>query len=107
MKKKGGSVGVHFLMPQLKNAGKVVFRPSGKGTEIIVTISISYHAPLGIAGENAPKLFNPYFEKLVKDDIMILRLIWNLVKLGFRYFFLLKKGRPVIRYRLFEFISPL
>ncbi|OCB78194.1 hypothetical protein B0A79_15405 [Flavobacterium piscis] len=58
------------LMPQLKNAGKVLFRPSGKGTEIIVTISISYHAPLGIAGENAAKLFNPYFEKLVKDDIM-------------------------------------
>lgn len=55
-------------MPQLKNAGKVVFRPSGKDKEIIVTIS--YHAPLGIAGENAAKLFNPYFEKLVKDDIM-------------------------------------
>jgi len=49
-------------------AGKVVFRPSGKGTEIIVTIS--YHAPLGIAGEGAAKLLNPYFEKLVKDDIM-------------------------------------
>lgn len=52
----------------IKNAGKVVFRPSGKGTEIIVTIS--YHAPLGIAGESAAKLLNPYFEKLVKDDIM-------------------------------------
>jgi uncharacterized membrane protein len=35
----------------IKNTGKVVFRPSGKGTEIIVTIS--YHVPLGIAGENA------------------------------------------------------
>lgn len=52
----------------IKNAGKVVFRPSGKGTEIIVTIS--YHAPLGIAGESAAKLLNPYFEKLVKDDII-------------------------------------
>ncbi|TDP00229.1 MULTISPECIES: SRPBCC family protein [unclassified Flavobacterium] len=52
----------------IKNAGKVVFRPSGKGTEIIVTIS--YHAPLGIAGESAAKLLNPYFEKLVNDDIM-------------------------------------
>ena len=52
----------------IKNAGKVVFRPSGKGTEIIVTIS--YHAPLEIAGEGAAKLLNPYFEKLVKDDIM-------------------------------------
>ncbi|WP_264538201.1 SRPBCC family protein [Flavobacterium sp. N1736] len=52
----------------VKNAGKVVFRPSGNGTEIIVTIS--YHAPLGIAGESAAKLLNPYFEKLVKDDII-------------------------------------
>jgi len=52
----------------IKNAGKVVFRPSGNGTEVIVTIS--YHAPLGVAGEGAAKLLNPYFEKLVKDDIM-------------------------------------
>lgn len=52
----------------IKNAGKVVFRPSGNGTEIIVTIS--YHAPLGVAGESAAKLLNPYFEKLVKDDIL-------------------------------------
>jgi len=52
----------------IKNAGKVVFRPNGTGTEIIVTIS--YHAPLGVAGESAAKLLNPYFEKLVKDDIL-------------------------------------
>lgn len=52
----------------IQNAGKVVFRPSGNGTEIIVTIS--YHAPMGVAGESAAKLVNPYFEKLVKDDIM-------------------------------------
>ena len=51
----------------IKNAGKVVFRPSGNGTEIIVTIS--YHAPLGIAGEGAAKLLNPYFEKLVREDL--------------------------------------
>jgi uncharacterized membrane protein len=52
----------------IKNAGKVVFRPSGNGTEIIVTIS--YHAPLGIAGESAAKLLNPYFENLVREDLM-------------------------------------
>ena len=51
----------------IKNAGKVVFRPSGNGTEIIVTIS--YHAPLGVAGEGAAKLLNPYFEKLVREDL--------------------------------------
>lgn len=55
----------------VKNAGKVVFRPSGNSTEIIVTIS--YHAPLGIAGEGAAKLLNPFFEKLVKEDLMNLK----------------------------------
>lgn len=52
----------------IQNAGKVVFRPNGNDTEIIVTIS--YHAPLGIAGEGAAKLLNPYFEKLVKEDLL-------------------------------------
>lgn len=55
----------------IKNAGKVVFKPKGKATELDVTIS--YHAPLGIAGESAAKLLNPYFEKLVKDDISNLK----------------------------------
>lgn len=52
----------------IKNAGKVVFRRVKNGTEIIVTIS--YHAPLGVAGEGAAKLLNPYFEKLVKEDLI-------------------------------------
>jgi len=56
----------------IKNAGKIVFTPKGKGTELDVTIS--YHAPLGIAGESAAKLLNPYFEKLVKDDISNLKI---------------------------------
>ncbi|MES2575350.1 MAG: SRPBCC family protein [Bacteroidota bacterium] len=51
----------------IKNAGKVIFKPKGKATEIDVTIS--YHAPLGIAGEAAAKFLNPYFEKLVQADI--------------------------------------
>mgnify|MGYP003575351479 CR=1 FL=1 len=55
----------------IKNAGKVVFKSKGKATELDVTIS--YHAPLGIAGESAAKLLNPYFEKLVKDDITNLK----------------------------------
>jgi uncharacterized membrane protein len=55
----------------IKNAGKVVFKSKGNATEIDVTIS--YHAPLGIAGESAAKLLNPYFEKLVKDDISNLK----------------------------------
>ncbi|MDP5199061.1 SRPBCC family protein [Flavobacterium sp. DG2-3] len=55
----------------IKNAGKVVFKSKGRATEIDVTIS--YHAPLGIAGESAAKLLNPYFEKMVKDDISNLK----------------------------------
>lgn len=53
----------------IQNAGKVIFKPTeNSGTEIIVTIS--YHAPLGITGEGAAKLLNPYFEKLVEEDLM-------------------------------------
>lgn len=55
----------------IKNAGKIVFKPKGKATEVDVTIS--YHAPLGIAGESAAKLLNTYFEKLVKDDLSSLK----------------------------------
>ncbi|WP_125721356.1 SRPBCC family protein [Flavobacterium ustbae] len=55
----------------IKNTGKVVFKQKGNATELDVTIS--YHAPLGIAGESAAKLLNPYFEKLVKDDISNLK----------------------------------
>ncbi|WP_246282422.1 SRPBCC family protein [Flavobacterium agri] len=52
----------------IDNAGKVTFEDIGNGqTEIDVTIS--YHAPLGIAGEAAAKLLNPLFEKMVQQDI--------------------------------------
>lgn len=52
----------------IDNAGKVVFTEVGPGrTRLDVTIS--YHAPLGVAGETAAKLLNPLFEKMVKSDI--------------------------------------
>lgn len=51
----------------IRNAGKVKFKDNGSSTELDITIS--YYAPLGIAGESAAKLLNPYFEKLVKNDI--------------------------------------
>ncbi|WP_456311749.1 SRPBCC family protein [Pseudomonas shirazensis] len=51
----------------ITNVGKITFKQKGKATEIDVTIS--YQAPLGVAGESAAKLLNPYFEKLVNDDI--------------------------------------
>ncbi|WP_245569864.1 SRPBCC family protein [Flavobacterium soli] len=54
------------------NAGKILFKENGTGgTELDVTIS--YHAPLGVAGETAAKWLNPYFEKIVKDDIQNLK----------------------------------
>lgn len=55
----------------IENSGKVIFKSKGKATEI--DVAISYHAPLGIAGESAAKLLNPYFEKIVKDDILNLK----------------------------------
>ncbi len=52
----------------VKNFGKVLFKAVGNTTEIEVTIS--YRAPLGIAGQGAAKLLNPIFEKIVHDDIL-------------------------------------
>ena len=52
----------------IKNAGKVVFTPIDEATQIDVTLS--YHAPLGLAGESAARLLNPYFKKLVETDIL-------------------------------------
>ncbi len=52
----------------IDNAGKVTFNEIGNGqTEIEVTIS--YHAPLGIAGEAAAKLLNPLFENMITQDV--------------------------------------
>lgn len=53
----------------VKNAGKVTFKDAGElGT--LVHIVFSYHAPLGVAGEEIGKLLNPYFEKMVRKDIL-------------------------------------
>ncbi|MGK4566667.1 SRPBCC family protein [Flavobacterium sp. 3HN19-14] len=51
----------------VENAGKVRFTDNGDSTDLDITIS--YHAPLGIAGEAAAKLLNPVFEKMLKKDI--------------------------------------
>lgn len=49
------------------NSGKVRFTDNGNSTTIDVTIT--YHAPLGKAGELGAKLLNPVFAGLVKKDI--------------------------------------
>ncbi len=56
----------------IDNAGKVYFRDRGNNsTEVDVTIS--YHAPLGIAGEAAARILNPLFAKMVESDIESLK----------------------------------
>lgn len=55
----------------VRNAGKVIFKANRNSTELDITIS--YHAPLGVAGENAAKLLNPYFEKLIRNDVESLK----------------------------------
>ncbi len=52
----------------IENGGKIEFRDAGKfGTEIYFVIS--YHAPLGIVGEKAARLLNPYLETVVRRDL--------------------------------------
>jgi len=56
----------------IDNSGKIYFKDLGNdATE--VDINLSYHAPLGIAGEAAAKLLNPLFEKMVNKDIQNLK----------------------------------
>jgi uncharacterized membrane protein len=53
----------------IRNAGKVEFKDAGElGTLIHATFS--YHPPMGGAVEEAAKLLNPVFEKLVRNDVM-------------------------------------
>lgn len=53
---------------EVENAGKVEFRDAEDGgTELHVVIT--YHAPLGIAGEGVARLINPYFHRVVENDI--------------------------------------
>lgn len=55
----------------IDNAGKVYFKDLGERTEIDVTIS--YRAPLGVAGEAVAKWLNPMFERMVRSDIASLK----------------------------------
>ncbi|WP_156877255.1 SRPBCC family protein [Salinimicrobium terrae] len=53
----------------IENAGEVRFKHAAGGLETIVETTISYNPPAGKAGEYAAKLFNPAFEKIVKNDL--------------------------------------
>lgn len=53
----------------IENAGKVEFRNAlgDRGTE--VRIMITYRPPAGNIGTQVARLFNPLFEKMVKEDV--------------------------------------
>jgi uncharacterized membrane protein len=52
----------------IQNAGKVEFRDADEsGTEIRVVIT--YRAPFGDVGEGITSLFNPVFEKMIRNDV--------------------------------------
>lgn len=53
----------------IDNAGKIEFRDAlgNRGTEL--RIMITYRPPAGNIGTNVAKLFNPLFEKMVREDV--------------------------------------
>jgi uncharacterized membrane protein len=68
IEERGKTLSWHSLPGStINNAGKVVFKPSGNGT--LLDVTISYHAPLGAAGEKIAQFLNPYFENIVTGDI--------------------------------------
>lgn len=53
----------------IENVGKVEFEPLPNGGTLL-HVAISYHAPWGIPGEGIARIFNPYFERLIREDIL-------------------------------------
>ena len=53
----------------VRNAGKVGFRDALGGEGTTVDVVLTYHAPLGKAGEQIAKMFTPVFSKLIEQDI--------------------------------------
>lgn len=53
----------------VKNAGKIGFRDALGGQGTTVDVVLTYHAPLGKAGEQIAKLFTPVFKKMIEQDI--------------------------------------
>ncbi|TWR28891.1 DUF2892 domain-containing protein [Mucilaginibacter pallidiroseus] len=54
---------------EVENSGEVIFTDAQANLGTVVQATISYHPPLGIAGELAAKLLNPAFKELVKQDL--------------------------------------
>lgn len=64
---------------ELRNAGKVGFRDALGGEGTMVDVVLTYHAPMGKAGEKLAQLFNPMFKKMLTQDIKNFK---NFVEIG-------------------------
>jgi uncharacterized membrane protein len=53
----------------IDNAGKVGFRDSLGGQGTTVDVILTYHAPLGKAGEQIARIFTPVFKRMLEDEI--------------------------------------
>lgn len=53
----------------IQNAGKVGFRDSLGNMGTTVDIILTYHAPLGKAGEQLARIFTPVFKRMVEEDV--------------------------------------
>jgi uncharacterized membrane protein len=52
----------------IDNAGKVGFRDSLGGQGTTVDVILTYHAPLGKAGEQIARIFTPVFKRMLEDE---------------------------------------
>jgi uncharacterized membrane protein len=53
----------------IDNAGKVGFRDSLGGQGTTVDVILTYHAPLGKAGEQIARIFTPVFKRMIEEEI--------------------------------------
>lgn len=53
----------------IDNAGKIGFRDSLGGQGTTVDVVLTYHAPLGRAGEQIARLFTPVFKRMIEEEI--------------------------------------
>jgi uncharacterized membrane protein len=53
----------------IENAGKIGFRDSLGGQGTTVDVVLTYHAPLGKAGEQVARIFTPVFKRMIEEEI--------------------------------------
>ncbi|MBC7903252.1 MAG: DUF2892 domain-containing protein [Gemmatimonadaceae bacterium] len=53
----------------IENAGKVEFRDEEPGVSTTLHVTITYHPPMGLAGNALAEFFQPALERIVREDI--------------------------------------